>query len=134
MAHVYALIHEADGAFGISFPDFPGVVSGGRSLDEALMRGARTLAFHLEGMSEDGDPLPHIRSLEELRKDRRFRADAKGSVIAAVPFDLPGRAVRVNVTIEEHLLEAIDRAAEASGQSRSAYIASAARERLKTAA
>jgi predicted RNase H-like HicB family nuclease len=134
MAHVYALIHEESGAFGISFPDFPGVASGGRSLDEALMRGARTLAFHLESMTEDGDALPRIRCLDELRKDRRFRADSKGAVVAAVPLDLPGRAVRVNVTIEERLLEAIDRAAEASGQSRSAYIASAARERLKTGA
>jgi predicted RNase H-like HicB family nuclease len=134
MAHVYGLIHEENGAFGISFPDFPGVASGGRSLDEALMRGARTLAFHLEGMAEDGEALPRIRSLEELRKDRTFRADSKGAVVVAVPLDLPGRAVRVNVTIEEHLLEAIDRAAEASGQSRSAYIANAARERLKTAA
>lgn len=134
MAHVYALIHEESGAFGISFSDFPGVASGGRTLDEALMRGARTLAFHLESMAQDGDALPRIRALEELRKDRRFRADSKGAVIAAVPLDLPGRAVRVNVTIEERLLQAIDRAAEASGQSRSAYIASAARERLKTAA
>ncbi|MGB8365566.1 MAG: type II toxin-antitoxin system HicB family antitoxin [Rhizomicrobium sp.] len=32
--YVIALIHEEDGAYGISFPDFPGCVSGGNSLDE----------------------------------------------------------------------------------------------------
>jgi predicted RNase H-like HicB family nuclease len=131
---MYTLVHEQYGAFGISFPDFPGVASGGRSLDEAVERGAQTLAFHAQGITEDGDSLPRLRGLEELRKDKTFRADLRGAIIVAVPVDLPGKAVRVNVTIEEQLLQAIDRAAGRLGQSRSAFLASAARERIKTAA
>ena len=50
-----------------------------------------------------------------------------------VPFDLPARAVRVNISIDEHLLDAIDRAAEAAGLSRSAFLAAAARQRLRAA-
>jgi predicted RNase H-like HicB family nuclease len=131
---VYALIHEEGGAYGISFPDFPGCVSGGRSLDEALARGAETLLFHVAGMVEDGDPLPVLRTLEQLKSDPIFIEDAEGAVIAVVPVELPGKAVRVNVSIDEHLLDAIDRAARSAGQSRSAFLAEAARARIRNAA
>ena len=131
---VYALIHEENGAYGISFPDFPGCVSGGRSLDEALARGRETLLFHVAGMVEDGDPLPVLRTLEQLKSDPAFIEDAEGAVIAVVPVELPGKAVRVNVSLDEHLLDAIDRAARSAGQSRSAFLADAARARIRNAA
>jgi predicted RNase H-like HicB family nuclease len=130
----YALIHDEDGAYGISFPDFPGCVSGGGSLDEALARGAETLMFHIEGMVADSDPLPVPRSLEQLRSDPMFLADSEGAVVAVVPVELPGKAVRVNVSMDEHLLDAIDRAARARGQTRSAFLAEAARARIRSAA
>jgi predicted RNase H-like HicB family nuclease len=131
---VYALIHEENGAYGMSFPDFPGCVSGGASLDEALARGAETLLFHVAGMVEDGDPLPVLRTLDQLKSDPIFKEDAEGSVVAIVAVELPGKAVRVNVSIDEHLLDAIDRAARAKGQTRSAFLAEAARARIRSAA
>ncbi len=127
---VYALLHEENGSFGISFPDFPGVVSGGKSAEEAIARSRDTLAFHVAGMAEDGDPLPALRSLAELRKDPALRADFVDAVIALVPVDLPGKSVRVNITMDETLLESIDRAAEAGGETRSGYLAKAAKSRL----
>ena len=128
---VVALVHEANGDFGISFPDFPGAVSGGATVEEALARGAETLAFHVEGMVADGEALPHLRSLSELRADPDFQEDAADALIVGVPFDPPGRAVRVNISLDEHLMERIDRAARAAGQSRSAFLAEAARARLR---
>jgi len=130
----YALIHEDQGRYGISFPDFPGCVSGGETLDEALVRGAEALTFHVRGMVADGDPLPVLRTLEQMRGDPDFIADSRGAAIAVVQVDLPGKAVRVNVSIDEHLLDAIDRAARAAGQSRSAFLADAARARIQRAA
>lgn len=127
---VYALIHEDDGAYGISFPDFPGCVSGGDSADEAIVRGRETLAFHVAGMVEDGDPLPHLRNLTELRDDPAFRDAVRDAIIALVPIDLPGRPVRVNVSIDEGLLDRIDRAAKARGETRSGFLAAAAKARL----
>ena len=125
--NVYALVHEGDRAFGISFPDFPGCVSGGDTIDDAIRRGREALAFHVEGMVEDGDDLPVPRTLTDLRKDQEFREDAEGAVIVSVPIDLPGKAVRVNISMDERLLDSVDRAAAASGQSRSAFLAAAAR-------
>jgi predicted RNase H-like HicB family nuclease len=132
--HVIGLVHEEDGNYGISFPDFPGCVSAGATLDEAVERGRATLAFHVEGMVEDGDSLPPIRTLEELRADKDYRADAKGAVVVAVPFELPGKSVRLNISLDERLVEAIDRAAAAAGQTRSGFLADAAKIRLKGAA
>lgn len=133
MAEIYALIHESDGSFGISFPDFPACVSGGVSLEEALQRGRAILAFHVASMIEDNEPLPVLRSHAELRKDAIFVADAEASILTLVHVDLPGKAVRVNVSIEETLLDQIDRAAKSRGETRSAFLAAAARSRLTQA-
>ena len=132
--YVVALIHEENGAFGISFPDFPGCVSGGRSLDEAVQRGAETLAFHVAGMIEDGDALPVLRTLGDIRRNKAMRGELAGALAVAVPIELPGKAVRVNISLDERLLGAIDRTAQTMGESRSAFLARAARERIKGAA
>jgi predicted RNase H-like HicB family nuclease len=127
---VVGLIHVEKGSFGISFPDFPGAVSAGRSAEEAMARGRDTLAFHVQGMVEDGQELPVPRSVDQLQKDRTFREDAKDAVVVMVPIDLPGKALRLNISMDETLVEAIDRAAKMLGQSRSSYLADAARQRL----
>lgn len=131
MAMVYALIHEEAGIFGISFPDFPGVVSTGRSPEEAIRKGTEAIAFHVAGMVEDGDELPVLRGLAELRSDKTFRADAKDAVVTLVPLEMPGKSLRLNISMDEHLVAQVDRAAEAAGQSRSAFLADAARQRIR---
>jgi predicted RNase H-like HicB family nuclease len=138
---VWGLVHEADGpkgrVYGISFPDFPGVASGGRTVDEAIVRGRETLAFHVAGLIEDGEVVPAMRTLEDLRADRevaREMRDVKRVCLVEVPVELPGKPVRVNISIEDRLLDAVDRAARSSGQSRSAFLAEAAREKIKGAA
>ncbi len=130
MTQVYALIHEENCKFGISFPDFPGCVSGGASVEEALARGRDALAFHVAGMVEDDEALPHPRTLAELRRDPLFVAEGEGATLALVPIDLPGKSVRVNISLDETLLDQIDRAARARGETRSGFLASAARRRL----
>ncbi|PIO97257.1 conserved hypothetical protein [uncultured Pleomorphomonas sp.] len=127
MAHVIALVHEEDGVFGISFPDFPGCISTANSLDEVIVRGAMALTFHVEGMVEDGEALPVVRSADDIRRAE----DAEGAIIVAVPVDLPGKSVRVQITMDEHLLAALDRSAQASGATRSGKIAEAVRASLR---
>jgi predicted RNase H-like HicB family nuclease len=126
-----ALIHGEEGAFGISFPDVPGCTSSAATLDEALGRASEVLAFHLEGLAEDGLPMPAPRTLDALKADPEFAVEfGEPHVVALVPFEPPGRAMRINVTIEERLLEAIDRAAAREGATRSGFLARAAKERL----
>lgn len=133
MPLAYALLHHEDGAFGVSFPDFPGAVATGATPEVAMRKGAEVLTFHVAGMAEDGDALPFLRSLEEMQVDPAFQEDAAGAVLMLVPFDLPAKAVRINISMDETLLGAVDRAASASGMSRSAFLAEAARARLRAA-
>ena len=128
---VVAIIHEADGGFGVSFPDFPGCVSGGDTMDEALAASAEALTAHVGVMIEVGEPIPAPRTLDALRSDLEFAEDFEGGVVATVPlFNPPQRAQRVNVTIEGGLLEEIDRAARTYPGGRSGFLAAAAREKL----
>jgi predicted RNase H-like HicB family nuclease len=126
---VVALIHEENGVFGVSFPDFPGCTTVADSAEAAIAKAAEVLAFHVEGLAEDG-PLPRIRDLSQLARDRTFRADSRGAMIALVPYAPPARAVRLNITLDESLVERIDRAAAAAGETRSGYLADAALRRL----
>ncbi len=131
MAQVIAMVHEDKGAYGISFPDFPGCVSGGKSLDEAVRRGRETLRVHVESMIENGERLPVPRSLDQLKNDATFQEDIVDGMVVALPLDLPGRAMRINISLDENLVAAVDDAAERTGLSRSAFIAEAAKAKLK---
>jgi predicted RNase H-like HicB family nuclease len=81
-----AIVHREAGAYGVSFPDFPGVVAAGGSAAEALARATTALSFHIAGMVEDSDPIPGNRTVNELRADPEFCEDADGAEIALVPF------------------------------------------------
>src|SRR5215467_9875841 len=130
---VVALIHEENGVFGASFPDFLGCITVADTLDAIIPKAAEALAFHVEGLIEDG-PLPPVRTLAQLHKDPIFRDDSARAMIALVPYAPPARAARINITLDESLLERVDRAAEAAGETRSGYLAAAARQRLSVEA
>jgi predicted RNase H-like HicB family nuclease len=134
MVAVVALVHGVPGAYGISFPDFQGCIAGGHTVDEALRRGRDALDFHVESMIEVGEALPKVRGIAEIRSDPEFAEDFADALVAVVEADLPAKAVRVNISIDERLLDRIDRAAESTGETRSGFIAAAARERLSAAA
>ena len=59
MADYIALIHKEPASdYGVSFPDFPGCVTAGATLDEARRGAVEALAFHIDGMVEDGEAIP----------------------------------------------------------------------------
>ena len=65
MTDYIALIHKEPGSdYGVSFPDFPGCVTAGRTLDEAKREAFDALALHIEGMLQDGEALPAPTALE----------------------------------------------------------------------
>jgi len=129
MPNYIGLIHkEADSDYGVSFPDFAGCVTAGVTLDEARAFAQEALAFHIEGMIEDGQALPEPSTLEAVMTDPENRR----AVAVLVPLSAPaGKAVRVNITLPADALRAIDRYAEAHGLTRSAFLANAARQAMK---
>lgn len=125
MRHYIGLIHkEAESDFGISFPDFPGCVSAGSTLDEALAMGREALEGHIEAMTEAGEPIPVPSDVDAVMEDPENR---DGVVVLVPAPDLSGKAVRVNVTLPEGLLQRIDEAAP----NRSRFLAEAAEELLE---
>jgi predicted RNase H-like HicB family nuclease len=120
LADYIALIHkDARSDYSVSFPDFPGCVTAGSTIDEARALAAEALAFHIEGMREDGQELPAPSSLTEVMEERANR-DAVAFLVG-VP-DRAERNVRVNVTLPEVLLRQID----ARTGNRSRFLAEAA--------
>ena len=128
-----AFIHsDAEPGHGISFPDFPGCVSDGDTIDEAVHRGTEALAFHVEGMIQDGEEIPEPRSIQEVEADRSLTEWRDGAVVCLVPLILDkGSPRRVNVSLDYGLLEAIDDAARQRGMTRSAFLSSAARKEIE---
>lgn len=88
MPHYIALIHkDPTSCYGVSFPDVPGVVTAGGTLDEAIEQAAEVLAFAAEDWEAlTGRAFPEPRSLDALRADDEFREDVRDAVVAAIPF------------------------------------------------
>ncbi|RCW21418.1 putative RNase H-like HicB family nuclease [Ciceribacter lividus] len=128
---IVALVHREDGSYGLSFPDLPGCVSAATSLDELLLDGKEALDLHIEAMLRDGEELPEFRSLQQLQAEPAFGEDfATAELVTLLPVDIPGRSVKVTITMEEHLLARLNKAAERQGYTRSGFIAEAVRRKL----
>ncbi|HEY2050719.1 MAG TPA: type II toxin-antitoxin system HicB family antitoxin [Caulobacteraceae bacterium] len=126
--HYVALIHkDPDTDFGISFPDFPGCVSAGATLDETLAMGREALQAHVELMTEVGETLPEPTSLAAVSADP---ANAGGAPVVITLAPAAAKTVRVNITMAEDVLRAIDAYAEQHGYTRSGFLAAAARRAM----
>lgn len=127
MTYVVALIQEEEeGILGITFPDFPGCVSAADNMDDLIARGTKALAAHVKSMADKNEAFPVIRTVEDIRRTENLN----GAIVAAVPVELPGKSVPLQITMDERLLAELDRAAGESGTTRSGKIAEAVRASL----
>jgi predicted RNase H-like HicB family nuclease len=127
MDYIAYLHKDRDSDFGVSFPDFPGFVTAGKTLEEARRMAVEALALHLEGMIKDGEVVPGPSSLDALENDPNMT----GAVAVLVGVEpAPDKTVRINITARESQLEAIDRLAGKAGMTRSAYIVQSALNRF----
>ena len=118
-----AVIDRSASGFGVSFPDFPGCVAAGATVQEAAVNAEAALALHLDGMRADKDAIPQPSSLDDIEEVEGAEDVARVLVRA----DAPGTFARIQVTIESSLLAAID----AHASNRSGFLAEAAREELR---
>ena len=52
------VIEDAGGNFSAYVPDLPGCVAAGRTVAETEVAIREAIVFHLEGLREDGSPVP----------------------------------------------------------------------------
>ena len=97
-----------------------------------MRHGCEALAFHVEGLSEDGNSTPPPRSIDAVKGDTELADWRRGADIVLIPLLLDrGSSRRVNISLDRGLLEAIDDEARQRGITRSAFIATAARHEIE---
>ena len=131
MANYIAVVHkDPKSDFGVSFPDFPGCITAGSTIDEAKDMAQEALTLHIQGMLEDGEQLSSPSRLEDIMSDPDY-ANAIAYLVVSVP-DAKPRTVRVNVTVPEMTLKQIDAAAKKRGMSRSSFLVHAAQNAIQS--
>ena len=131
MTHYLALVDRGK-LFGLVFPDCPGCTAMAETFDEVVENGVEALREWMTDRVAAGATPPVPRGVAELRADPSLADDfAADPVVASVPLLLDaGRYVKANISLDAGLLEQIDQAAKRRKLTRSAFLASAAREKI----
>lgn len=132
MTSYFAIVHKDEGsAFGVSFPDLPGVFSAADDQADIVTNAIQALRLWAED-----EALPAPSTIEAIAAREDVRADlAEGAFIVRVPLvDTDSRVVRANVSFEAGVLAAIDAAAKERGLTRAAFLAAAARHEIERSA
>lgn len=120
-----------DDGWDAIFPDLPGCVSQGETALEAMKNAKDALALHVEGMIAEGLELPPQSELNIPNKEWVADIRMQSPVYALLETVIPGRNVRVDITMDRALVERLDSAAAREGTTRSGYLAQAVREKLQ---
>lgn len=129
MAKYIAVIHKDDTSeYSVSFPDFPGCVTAGETVDEAKDMAQEALELHVEGMGEDGEALPAPTTLDAIVQSPDGK-DATAFFVVEIKGETD-KAIRFNATMSAGLLERLDRTAKSMNLTRSAFLARAVEHEL----
>lgn len=125
MAQYQAILEGNDKeGYGVRFPQFPGCITAGDTVEEALFMAQEALSLHIEGMLEDGDNVESPLYHEDLGVQ-------PGEIIALVDVNVKPKKSRFNVTLDGRLVKYIDGLVQSGRyESRSAFLAEAARREL----
>jgi predicted RNase H-like HicB family nuclease len=91
MPQYIATVEDAgpEKAVGVWFPDLPGCLSAGDTLDEAIANAPAAVALYAEALQEEGRALPKPRSLAALKSDPTFVEEIRGNLVALVAAPAP---------------------------------------------
>jgi predicted RNase H-like HicB family nuclease len=131
LTHYVGILDGADGAWGVRIPDLPGCHGGGATPEEAIADATSAAREWADTILGRRAGLPVARSLAAILHDREIDTPAGESAVM-IPLLLDsGRSVRANLSLDAGLLAAIDAEASRRGLTRSAFMASAAREKIE---
>lgn len=117
-------------AFGVVVPDLPGCFSAGDTLDKAVDNAREAIDLWCETVIEDGGDVPIAKTLAEHQLDPDFA----GWIWAVVEVQVEryfGPAEKLNITLPRLLLAKIDEYARSHGETRSGFLAEAARMAMR---
>ena len=116
MTRYPAFVAGESGAYGVTFPDLPGIVAMGKTMDEALVNAEEALRDYAVEAERDGRPIADSSPLEQM-------SPPMGSVLVVIPLiRLSGRTVRANLTLDEGVVAFIDAEAHRRRMTRRAFV------------
>jgi predicted RNase H-like HicB family nuclease len=125
------ILDGAGKTYGVRIPDLAGCYGGGPTPEEAIADATSAARDWFSHRETKGEAAPKARTLTQILKSETIDAQQNEvAVLISVILDT-GRTVRANLTFDAGLLEAIDAEATRRGLTRSAFLASAARDRLE---
>jgi len=131
MTHYVGILDGADDVWGVRIPDLPGCHGGGATPEEAIVDATSAVREWAESRLAKRSALPAARPVAELLRQGEIDI-AAGESAVMIPLALDsGRPIRANLSLDAGLLAAIDAEASRRGLTRSAFIASAAREKIE---
>ncbi|WP_312127800.1 type II toxin-antitoxin system HicB family antitoxin [Brevundimonas sp.] len=127
-----ALIDGAPGGYGVSFPDLPGCVAMGDTLDEATKGAIESLREWVEETEAMGREIPAPRPVDQIVQDDEVReALSEGAILhSVVLIRNMGRKVKANMTLDSGVLAALDATADRLGTNRSSLVERMAQDHL----
>lgn len=111
-----------DESFGVFFPDLPGCTSSGSSITEAVINAEEALYGHILVSHEYGEKINEPTSIDKIKVEDDVNEVGRILVKSTVP----GKKVRINITMDENLLNSINRVSN----NRSGFLSDAAYEYL----
>lgn len=98
-----AVLEPSDDGYGVFYPDLPGCISFGETIEEAQQMAKKALELHIYGMEKDGDPIPEPSKVLDPE-------DIEGCIVTAITIlpdlvktEMNNRRVKTNVTIPSWL-------------------------------
>ena len=106
-------------------PDLPAISAMGATRAAALAELVYVANEHVRLLAEHAEPVPPARDLDDIPAE-----DGREHGRALIPVEIPGKTVKISISIDQALLTRIDRAAKTEGTTRSGYFATAAAKAL----
>ena len=116
MSRYPAYIDGKKGAYGVTFPDLPGIVAMGKTIDEAMVNAEEALRDYAVEAEKDNEAIITPSDLERVETPA-------GQALVSIPLiRLSGRSVRRHMTLDEGVAAFIDNEARRRGMTRTSYI------------
>jgi predicted RNase H-like HicB family nuclease len=136
LAYYVGILDGAKDVWGVRIPDVPGCYGGGATPEAALADVISALREFAAHQATRGITLDRPRKVQEVIRDKAAEFDAAaGEAVVLVPLLLDqARPVKANISLDAGLLEAIDAEAERRGLTGSAFLTSAAIDKIEASA
>jgi predicted RNase H-like HicB family nuclease len=89
--------------YTVSFPDLPGCITEGDTMEEALHMAKEALELHLYGMEEDEDKIPNPSRPEELKVSEKSFISLVEVWMPVIRDEMENKAIKKTLTIPKWL-------------------------------